>query len=65
LCTEGRKEAEDLENIFMAIVKIDLAQDSNVTVITVLYVEVIYFRLFLELDIVFQSCQRWGLSSFK
>jgi hypothetical protein len=65
--TEGVKAAEDLENLLMAIFQIDLV---NRSVTIELYVFgqsqfKIYFRLFLESDLVFQSYQRCNVSWFR
>jgi hypothetical protein len=59
LCTEESKAVEDLENLLMAIIWIDFAQQKcdHSALGQSQFMVVIYFRLFLELDLVFQSCQ--------
>jgi hypothetical protein len=67
LCIEWGKVAEDLENIIMYIVRVDFVQYKRDDIATMWRKLkcMFYFRLFLELDLGFQSCQRWSVTWFK
>jgi hypothetical protein len=67
LLTEGSKLAEHLENYHMGISQVDLAQQLLWTKCSMLIVQsqnmiVDKFSIFLELDLIFQSYQRWSVT---
>jgi hypothetical protein len=59
------KAGEDLEIIFLAILHIDLSLSINGEYVLSIEMKiqiiiVIYFKMLLEFDLIFQSCQRWN-----